>query len=190
MTIEQLRTAIKQQRAALSASEINQASQAIAAQLIVHPYYQNAENLACYVAHQGEINPKFIWEQAWQDHKNVFLPVLDATRDKHLQFVRYRAGDELIKNRFGILEPDINQQDTIVATELDLIIMPLVAFDSHGHRIGMGSGYYDRTLAFMQQRPATPKLIGIAYDFQQIETISPTQWDIPLDNVITPSNLK
>ncbi len=190
MTTHHNRQAIKQQRAALSPEVIAADSQAIAFKVFTLPDYLQADNIACYVAHRGEVDAQYIWDNAWQQKKSVFLPVLDPNRANHLVFVSYQRGDTLIANRFGILEPDMTAHTLIDPKALDVMIMPLLAFDAQGNRLGMGAGFYDRTLAFMRERLEKPKLIGLAYDFQQVDQILPEPWDIKLDCVITPSNPK
>jgi len=112
------------------------------------------------------------------------LPILD---DKSLKFAK--IGKNFRKNRFGIKEPI--STDIISAEQLDIIFMPLVGFDSNKNRIGMGSGFYDRTLSFkkQQQNFKNPKLIGLAFDCQQVEQLEVQEWDVPLDVIITPSKI-
>ena len=105
---------------------------------------------------------------------------------KRQHFARYSQHSQLITNRFGILEPCIKGAVIAPAWSLDLILMPLVGFDRQGNRLGMGGGFYDRTLAFTArgQRPA-PQLVGLAYSFQEVAPISPRKWDIPLNRIMT-----
>ena len=93
------------------------------------------------------------------------------------------------KNRFGIKEPI--STDIINADQLDILFMPLVGFDKDKNRIGMGGGFYDRTLAFKKQQKMAknPKLIGLAFDCQQVEQLEVQEWDVPLDVIITPSQI-
>lgn len=106
------------------------------------------------------------------------LPVLHA--DQTLRFAPFKAGDSVRINRFGIPEPE-QPSELRMASELDLILLPLTAFDRQGHRLGSGGGWYDRTLA---QRPAT-KRVGVAYSEQELPAIATESWDIPLQYVLT-----
>ena len=189
-TLKNLRQGIQQQRLALSAETIANNSQRIAEKLIALTAYDHARRIACYIAHAGEVDSSYIWEHAWQQGKQVYLPVLDPKINNTLLFLAFHPEDKLVPNRFGILEPALKVKNSYDPAKLDLIILPLVAFDDKANRIGMGAGYYDRTLAFMQSKPIKPKLIGIAYDFQRVAEIIPQPWDIRLDCVITPSNPK
>jgi 5-formyltetrahydrofolate cyclo-ligase len=105
----------------------------------------------------------------------------------YLHFVEYLADDKLIPNRFGILEPKLQQEKLISARNLDLVIMPLIAFDLQGNRIGTGGGYYDRTFAFLNDEPdlIKPVLIGVAYACQQLSQINSQPWDVKMQKVVT-----
>jgi 5-formyltetrahydrofolate cyclo-ligase len=89
----------------------------------------------------------------------------------------------LRKNTYGIWEPV--HGDFIDVRLLDIVVTPLVAFDEHGNRIGMGGGYFDRCFSFLRHRTRwlQPKLIGLAFDCQKVEEITPNPWDIPLYRV-------
>ncbi len=147
------------------------------------------EHLAAYIANNNEIDPKQILEE--ETAKKHYLPILDPENPSHLLFQRYELHDKLIPNRFGIPEPVFDEQKLINAEDLDCVLVPLVAFDNNGNRLGMGVGYYDHTFKFLQhaKRPHKPILIGLAYEFQKVENCEAKSWDIPLDFVITEDNL-
>ena len=88
-------------------------------------------------------------------------------------------------NHFGIWEP--SNCNAIDASRLDVVVTPLVAFDDHGNRIGMGGGYFDRAFAFLRDRDhwLHPKLIGIAFACQRVEKLSPSPWDIPVFRILS-----
>ena len=90
---------------------------------------------------------------------------------------------------FGIQEPAGGP--IRAARNLDIILTPLVAFDSAGNRIGMGGGYYDRTFAFLKRRTTwrKPKLIGIAFGLQEVDAVPVDTWDVPLDGILTEKGL-
>jgi 5-formyltetrahydrofolate cyclo-ligase len=94
-------------------------------------------------------------------------------------------------NRFGIPEPTSKGRHIRPARHLDVLLVPLVGFDSTGNRIGMGGGYYDRTLAFLNRRRQwrRPRLIGIAHECQRVAAIEPRAWDVPLQAVATERRL-
>lgn len=89
------------------------------------------------------------------------------------------------RNRFGIREP-IKSSSPLFANQLDLVLLPLLAFDRTGNRLGMGAGYYDRALQALVHQPSTrPRLIGLAHSFQEVESIQAQPWDVTLDAIIT-----
>jgi 5-formyltetrahydrofolate cyclo-ligase len=93
----------------------------------------------------------------------------------------------LQENRFGIPEPCVPARALVRAQLLDLILVPLVAFDASGNRLGMGGGYYDRSLAFVAQRQhwRKPHVVGLAYEFQRVARMPANAWDVPLAAVVT-----
>lgn len=101
-------------------------------------------------------------------------------------FAPVKAGMRFHKNQYGIPEPVYALKRLVSPRKLDLIFMPLVAFDASGHRIGMGGGYFDRALSFKKHRShLPPRLIGAAHDFQQLKHIEENPWDVPMDGVVT-----
>jgi 5-formyltetrahydrofolate cyclo-ligase len=123
--------------------------------------------------------------RAHRQGKHIYLPVLQG---RALQFVRFRPGlTSLRPNQFGIPEPRALPATTIAPSQLDLVLLPLVAFDSQGGRLGMGSGFYDRTFAFVQaRRPrCRPLLIGLAHRLQQVAALPSEPWDVPIAGVAT-----
>jgi 5-formyltetrahydrofolate cyclo-ligase len=109
-----------------------------------------------------------------------------------MRFAAYQPGMRMALNRFSIAEPALPRAELLAAECLDLIIMPLVGFDAGGNRLGMGGGFYDRTLAFLQHRGRwrRPLLFGLAYEFQRVDGLQPRCWDVPLDGVITDRYLR
>ena len=91
----------------------------------------------------------------------------------------------MIKNHYGILEPKLEVRKVCPLDQLDVLFTPLVAFDNTGARLGMGGGFYDRTLANWQQHKIYP--IGLAHDCQRVDKIPLEHWDIPLPEIITPT---
>jgi len=124
---------------------------------------------------------------AWSMGKECYLPVLTANHDKSLLFAPYAPGDPLIYNRFGIGEPYVAARHRVKARHLDLIIVPLVAFDNKGNRLGMGGGFYDRTLGYLKTRSLwmKPRLVGIGYSLQKVNAIDSQSWDVPLTCIAT-----
>ena len=160
--------------------------------LKLHPKVQQAQHVSVTLAYDGEIdlNPFIDW--CWQQQKQVYLPVVHPTKTGQLLFLAYHKNTEMIINRYGIAEPKFthttkNIEQTCPAQSLDLVLTPLVAFDQQGNRIGMGGGYYDRLLAPWFTQRTGPYPIGLAHDCQYINALPIQEWDVPLPEVITPS---
>jgi len=147
---------------------------------------RNAGRIACYLANDGEIATDHIIEAAWARGQQVYLPVLSPLKNS-LYFAPYRPDSRLRRNRFGIDEPACPQRHWLKAQQLDLVLLPLVAFDDAGNRLGMGGGFYDRTLTFMRHRShrLRPFLVGLAHEIQRSEQLQASSWDIPLGAIAT-----
>lgn len=179
-----LRTALRRVRRALDPRQQAQASAGLCRVIASLPAFRRAQRIAFYLAHGGEIDPQPIVELATALGKTCYLPVLHPLGHNRLYFVRHDAREPLIPNRFGIPEPRL--RDPVPIWSLDVIFMPLVAFDARGNRLGQGAGFYDRSLASMRGRPARhPLLIGLAHAFQQVPQLHPAPWDVPLHGVAT-----
>lgn len=155
----------------------------ILSSLTEKPLLNNAKNIACYWPTEYEINTIELINDLIKNNKLCYLPNINHSTNT-LDFIRYTNKTKLIKNKFGILEPEFDINKKINIMELDIIFMPLTAFDSHGHRIGSGSGLYDRTLV-RDDKKISYTLIGLAYSNQQISNFIPNDWDIDLDFAVT-----
>lgn len=91
------------------------------------------------------------------------------------------------QNRFRIWEPLVRVRDWVDPMQLDLILVPLVAFDEFGNRIGMGGGYYDQSLGYLNNRKhwRRPRIIGVAHEFQRVDRVKTDRWDVQLDAIVT-----
>jgi 5-formyltetrahydrofolate cyclo-ligase len=184
---QQLRQAIRAKRRALTQAEQQSASTQLAQHLSQNPIFLNSQRIAVYITNENEIDPLPLLQLAWQQNKTCYLPVLNPQSKNELSFIIHTADDKLILNLYKIPEPQFNLDKIIAPQQLDLVLVPLVAFDAHGNRLGMGAGYYDRTFAFLQkkQRPTKPFLLGLAYEWQKLEEIINEEWDIKLDAIAT-----
>jgi 5-formyltetrahydrofolate cyclo-ligase len=141
--------------------------------------------IAAYLATQGEISVTPWIEQ--QSRHHIYLPKLYEPVSPNLRFAAMNSQTRWMKNRFKIVEPKAHWGETLHARRLDVILMPLVAFDRSGTRMGMGGGYYDRSLAFRRYRKywTQPVLIGVAHSLQESPQLIRNQWDVSLDFIIT-----
>ncbi|HSH26724.1 MAG TPA: 5-formyltetrahydrofolate cyclo-ligase [Wenzhouxiangella sp.] len=142
--------------------------------------------VAAFVAHRGEPDVTSVLEWLDSSERIALLPVV---RDLDMHFRRWRPGAQMVANRFGIPEPASSREHT--PADIDLVLMPLVGFAADGARLGMGAGFYDRAFAFRRGQPeAAPRLVGVAYSVQEIESLATDDWDVPLDGVITEDGLR
>lgn len=120
-------------------------------------------------------------------NKQCYLPVLDPLGSNRLWFAPLFPGASLRPNRFGIPEPNVAARHLVSARHLDLLLLPLVAFDHLGNRLGMGGGFYDRSLAYIKHRHQwrRPHLYGVAHQFQCVPLLQQASWDIPLNGIVT-----
>jgi len=183
----QLRRHLRGMRRALSPLAQHQAARGLYKQLIHSPVFRRAKHIALYLPNDGEIDPRLLLRAAQKRGKATYLPVLSPWPRSKMVFQRVRAGERLHKNRFGIDEPRRCLKQQRKAWTLDLILMPLVGFDRHGARLGMGGGFYDRSLAYRQLRKNwhKPTLLGLAHGCQQVERLVVASWDVPLQGTVT-----
>ncbi len=184
-----LRRELRRCRRRLSAQEQRQAAERLCHRLRRLPEVQRARRVALYLPNDGEIDPTRLMPWLNARGVRVHLPVLRPLTHNALWFVHYHAGTPMVTNRFGIAEPctrhGAHRARRTPAWALDLILMPLVGFDDDGQRIGMGGGFYDRTLAFTRGSGPRPRLIGLAHDCQRVERLPVAPWDVPLDAIVS-----
>lgn len=180
-----IRRQMKQRRRALSPAQQRDMADALCRHLLCSHAYRNADSLAAYFPFGGEPDLRPLMKRALEDRKSVFLPVV-RNGEYRLHFRPWTPTVAMRNNRYGIPEP-ADPAGERPPQSLDLVLTPLVAFDAHGNRLGMGAGFYDRSFAFKQQRRrmGMPLLVGTAWSFQQLDTIEAMPWDVPLDAVVT-----
>ncbi|RON08320.1 5-formyltetrahydrofolate cyclo-ligase [Pseudomonas brassicacearum] len=183
----QLRRMLRKARRALSHCEQRQAARGLYRQLAQHPLFRRAKHISLYLPTDGEIDPRLLLRAAQRRGKATYLPVLSAWPRTKMVFQRIRPGEKLRPNRFRILEPRVNQARQRKVWALDLVLLPLVGFDEHGGRLGMGGGFYDRSLAYLARRKnwRKPTLLGLAHECQQVEKLAQASWDVPLQGTVT-----
>lgn len=182
-----LRRTLRAKRQSLPVEDRKLAARALAANLAGTRLFLVSRRIACYFPNDGEINTRLVIAQIRRLRKTLYLPVLSPLAHDRLWFAEAAPETRLVTNRFGIPEPAVPARQLVRAQELDLILMPLVGFDDRGNRLGMGGGFYDRSLEFLRHRRRwhKPQVLGIAYDFQRVNGLTPDSWDIPLQGVIT-----
>jgi 5-formyltetrahydrofolate cyclo-ligase len=175
-------------RALLTQDEVRMRSFAIQEHILTDEVWLRASSVALYAAVKQEAQTWRLLEQAWQSNRQVYLPRVEPETRGVLTFARCMGKDRLVPGVFGIPEPDPH---TCPACDFTLengfpalLVVPGVAFDRSGHRLGMGGGYYDRFLS-----SAKTLTIGLAYEFQLLEAIPAEQWDKNVNAVCTEKGL-
>lgn len=176
----QLRQSMKIKRKSLTDIQQIEAAQSIIPKAISLIESYNASNIAFYLPFNGEISPLPLMDVLLTQNKNLYLPILHPFTSGQLLFINYNNQTTFKLNRFGIQEPVLDVRNILPLNELEMIVTPLVAFDKSGNRLGMGGGYYDRTLAQAKNIIS----VGLAHKCQQVEKLSIESWDMPLDHII------
>lgn len=174
--------------------DLNQEQQAVASQglfELIHELdiFSNAKRIAFYQPIDGEVDPSLLLKYALREGKSCFLPRISDENPEFVSFAPYDENTKLKNSDWGIAEPPA--PETIPSpADLDLVFVPLVAFDRYCSRLGMGKGFYDRTFNFKIFNPQSrPLLIGLAHECQYAEPFSVKSWDVRLDAVITATKI-
>jgi 5-formyltetrahydrofolate cyclo-ligase len=168
--------------------EMNVEERAIASQIICDKVtrsrdFLSAKFVACYLPMPDEVDVRLVIERGWRANKRIFVPITHNSGE--MFFREIRPDTTLVRNSMSIWEPESG--DSVSPRALQLVVTPTVVFDSSNHRIGMGGGYYDRCFSFLRHRRSwlKPKLVGVAFNCQKVEKISPNIWDIRLYRTIS-----
>lgn len=183
----QLRRLLRHTRQQLSPAQQRKAATDLYRTLAQHPLFRRAKHIAFYLAADGEIDPKHLLQAAQRRGKQCYLPVLAKWPKQRMSFQRLIPGQAMRANRFGIAEPQSKHKQQRQPWALSLILMPLVGFDEHGGRLGMGGGFYDRRLSYLQQRQhwLSPTLLGVAHECQKVDRLALAHWDVRVHGCAT-----
>ena len=181
-----LRKQYIQARKALTPENRTQQEQAVYQQLIAMSIYQQAKTIAIYLAMPGEFDPLLIMQHAHQNNKQLVVPIVQNKEKRIMHFFPL-----VYKNDAWVTQED---QPACDLSTCDLMLIPLVAFDQHNYRLGMGGGFYDTTLAELNKQPSRikhqkPCFLGLAYREQlAAASLSSDSWDVPLDATLAYSS--
>lgn len=186
---KELRQTLRRSRRALQGLDRAWREAAILEALRLHPIVRHARRIALFWPADGEVDLRPLALLA-HTRQCLYLPIL--SRGSRLRFAPWQIGHPLRPNRFRIPEPCYRVTDLLNAREIDLILMPLVGFDDAGNRLGMGGGFYDRTLAFRiaRRRWRKPLLLGVAFGLQHCPSLPAERWDVPLDGIVTEDGVR
>lgn len=164
-------------------SDRERLSMAIFEKLVALPRYSSATLVMCYVSFGSEVATRQLLFRIWADGKRLVVPYCSGDR---LELFELGSFEELQPGTMGILEPEKSLQGLAERRrdlkDLDCIVVPGLAFDRHGGRIGYGKGYYDLLLA--EARPETA-MVAIAFESQMIEEVPMDEWDVCVDTIVT-----
>jgi len=185
-----MRKTLRLARRSFRAAEHARRSRIAAARISRLPAFRAGARIALYLPFDGEVNPGALLAAAERRGIRVYVPVVVDRAHRRMRF--QPLGARTRRGAFGILIPHRTPHGKAVGPRwLDLIVVPLVAVDGTGRRLGMGGGFYDRALAFRPQRTRWPgpKLVGLAFDCQRVETVFAEPFDVRLDALATESGL-
>lgn len=177
MTKRELRQQIRTQKRRLSAAELAVMSEDICSKVLALASWQEAGTLLLYYPLPDEVDVRLLIKDAFESGKKVLLPVV---KGDELELHLYEGEASLKEGTFGIMEPTGPLFSPKHYGEIELAIIPGMAFDSAGHRLGRGKGYYDRLLPNLK----TAKLTGICFPFQLLEEVPAEAHDISVCKVI------
>lgn len=173
-----LRKQIKSLKEEYSPDELDMKSDSIFDLLEQMPVFHNTRNIFIYNSLKDEVRTsRFI--KKWNNKKKFFFPV---TKDNNLVFREYKSDTIFKKAALNVMEP--NGEDITNYSEVDIVIVPGVAFDSNMNRIGRGKGYYDRFLAYISALK-----IGVCFEFQLLKNIPVGKYDVKMDYIITENQI-
>jgi 5-formyltetrahydrofolate cyclo-ligase len=178
-----IRQRMRAKRRELPQQEQDIASHRLARTLQNEHWFSRAERIGLYLPHHGELSVLPAVLGSHRRKRKLYLPVVK--NKQQMSFVGWQPGDALIENRFGIPEPRLKGAEIASLWTLDVLLLPLVAFDRSGNRLGMGGGFYDRLLAKLNQSLRRPRLVGVAYQFQEVDSLPVAPWDQKLDQIVT-----
>mgnify|MGYP001188473329 CR=1 FL=1 len=177
-----IREKVRTERAALSQADRSAKNNSIANQLETLAPFQTAQTILFYVSTDEEVDTHHLI-QKHLPQKTIIVPTVDP-KTNHLELFHLKKWEDLSQGHYGILEIHDNKRLACHPNHIDLIIVPGIAFDKNGHRIGYGKGYYDRLL---KNHPATT--IGLAYELQITEKLPTDPHDIPVQMIVTENQI-
>jgi 5-formyltetrahydrofolate cyclo-ligase len=169
---------VRAQRLRLSLAEVQQRSAAICARLTDLPAFANARRVFAYVSRGHEVMTHELIQQMLAAGREVGMPAYDTATDTYRASLVEQFPDDLHPGKLDILEPRAVRP--VGLDQFEVLLVPGVAFDVHGHRLGRGKGYFDRLL-----EGARGVKIGLAYEFEVLAEVPVAAHDVPMDLIVT-----
>ena len=185
MTKSDIRFKVKTLKENLSAEQINTDSNRIINKFLQLPEYKQCSQLICYVSFNQEVKTTKLIEAAFADKKKVAVPKVEGNK---MNFYYIHSIGELERSNLNIYEPEAKNKVILETKSKNLIVVPGLAFDHFGNRIGYGKGFYDNY--FLNHSNVAWFKIAYAYDFQVFEKLPVENHDIQIDKIITPTLIK
>ncbi len=167
-------------RKALTRSDVMEKSKQIKHRLFASSWYLNARIILFYVSYDNEVNTHDMIQESLMNKKTVVVPKTDI-KEKKLIISKITCWDDLERGAYNIFEPKKECLREVPLDSMDVVIIPGVAFNMQGNRIGHGYGYYDRLLQKMKKIPK----IGLAFECQLVESIPAQMHDVKVEKIIT-----
>ncbi|WP_299793085.1 5-formyltetrahydrofolate cyclo-ligase [uncultured Shewanella sp.] len=185
---QQIRQSVRKARRSISEPQQRLFASSASQRLLQQVQTRGARHVALYLTNDGELDTAPLIQALWDAGVNLYLPRLHPFCRGNLLFFAYTPETTLVENVLKIREPILDITRMILPHELDAVVTPLVAFDNTGARMGMGGGFYDRTLANWH-KTGKPYPIGFAHDCQQVDSLDSEHWDVPLPVIVTPTRV-
>jgi len=186
-----LRRAMAEERDTLPAERRGAMAASAAEHFLELPEVRGARTVAGFVSTRSEIDTEPLLQALRQRGVDVVLPrVSTGLIPPRLRFHRVEKKDDLVFGIFGLLEPSVDSPE-VAAHDIDVFMVPGLAFDRRGARVGYGGGYYDELAAYVRAHPdaTAARFIGFAFDFQLVDTCPSGEWDVPLDCIVTDESI-
>ena len=180
-TKESLRQYFLEIRDQLKPQYIQKASDEVANHLLHHPRFKESETILIYMAFRNEVDLSQIVHEAWKQGKQILVPKTNK-KDKKMEPYLLTSWDELVIGNYGIFEPNVSDKYPFPFANIELVLVPGLAYDRKGYRLGYGGGYYDR---FFDQFAHLPYRIGVGFDFGQVEELPHEPHDYPVNEICT-----
>jgi 5-formyltetrahydrofolate cyclo-ligase len=185
----QLRIALRKQRRSVRTDHAEAVANRISRRLL--RIVSKGQHIAVYSAFDGEVDLGQFIVGAQRLGCTLYLPRIVNQRARRMEFHPLMPIANTVRLRFSRVENSCNRNRRVDPRALDIVLLPLVAFDIHGWRLGFGAGFYDRKFHFLRrQSHSSPRMIGVAYEFQRVAPQVPSSWDVLLDAVVTEAGIQ